>query len=76
MTYNWLQDKERVEEQLKLQQKNKPGYDGRWYTDINGDQKTEAKELTEEEQWEKEKKEFWEEPTPYTPESRKQVRCR
>jgi len=66
---------------LKLEQKERPGFDGRWYTDINqgdaaGDKvdKGADNELDEAEKWEQEKKSFWEETTAYTPESRKQVR--
>ena len=58
--------------------KDKPGYDGRWYTDMNkenakGDPPAED-QLDDEKEWEKEKKDFWQETTSYTPESRKEVR--
>lgn len=76
----FTQELEKQEEQRKTEQKNKPGFDGRWYTDINEkDKSTKTKDEKgdgdDEAAWEKEKKEFWEEPTSYTPESRKQV-CR
>lgn len=78
--YMVKREKERVEEQLKLEQKERPGFDGRWYTDINqsdaaGDKidKGADNELDEAEKWEQEKKSFWEETTAYTPESRKQM---
>ncbi|MGH0166027.1 UNVERIFIED_CONTAM: hypothetical protein FKN15_061465 [Acipenser sinensis] len=84
-------DKEKQEAKKKLEnpnqkekseaKENKPGFDGRWYTDINNTilDCEENKECVHETQGtEKHKgsdedeidKKFWEEPTPFTPESR------
>lgn len=67
-------ENEREEERRKLEQKNKPGFDGRWYTDVNkSDVPCKQPDEDDDAAWEKEKDEFWDEPTAYTPESRKQV---
>ncbi|XP_044863631.1 dynein axonemal assembly factor 11 isoform X3 [Mauremys mutica] len=72
--------KEKKEKQIKP----KPGFDGRWYTDINNinldpleDKENHQQKETEKEyqEWkidndDDEDRAFWEEPTPFTPESR------
>lgn len=84
-------DKEKQEAKKKLENPNqkekseakesKPGFDGRWYTDINNTildceenkecvhetQGTEKHKGSDEDEMDKK---FWEEPTPFTPESR------
>uniref|UniRef100_A0A8C0ITS0 Leucine-rich repeat-containing protein 6 n=1 Tax=Chelonoidis abingdonii TaxID=106734 RepID=A0A8C0ITS0_CHEAB len=63
---------EKQEKKKEKQIKPKPGFDRRWYTDINNIKYETEKEYQE---WEidkddEEDRAFWEEPTPYTPESR------
>ncbi|XP_060070361.1 uncharacterized protein LOC132550333 [Ylistrum balloti] len=73
-------------EQQEEKKEEKPGFDGRWYTDINEsdkklsqEEKKEAGEKKKKEFLEKEKdedqkeKEYWETPSAYTPESRLEV---
>uniref|UniRef100_A0A8C3T0K5 Leucine-rich repeat-containing protein 6 n=1 Tax=Chelydra serpentina TaxID=8475 RepID=A0A8C3T0K5_CHESE len=76
-----IQEKQKKKEK---QIKPKPGFDGRWYTDINHikpdpleDTQNHQQKETEKEyqEWkidkdDEEDRAFWEEPTPYTPESR------
>ncbi|XP_074799925.1 dynein axonemal assembly factor 11 isoform X3 [Natator depressus] len=75
---------EKQEKKKEKQIKPKPGFDGRWYTDINKinpdpleDKENHQQKETEKEyqEWkidtdDEEDRAFWEEPTPYTPESR------
>ncbi|XP_034619528.1 protein tilB homolog [Trachemys scripta elegans] len=75
---------EKQEKKKEKQIKPKPGFDGRWYTDINNinsdpleDKENHQQKETEKEfqEWkidkdDEEDRAFWEEPTPYTPESR------
>uniref|UniRef100_A0A8C0H5M9 Leucine-rich repeat-containing protein 6 n=1 Tax=Chelonoidis abingdonii TaxID=106734 RepID=A0A8C0H5M9_CHEAB len=75
---------EKQEKKKEKQIKPKPGFDRRWYTDINNinpdplqDKENHQQKETEKEyqEWEidkddEEDRAFWEEPTPYTPESR------
>ncbi|XP_065442243.1 dynein axonemal assembly factor 11 isoform X5 [Chrysemys picta bellii] len=75
---------EKQEKKKEKQIKPKPGFDGRWYTDINNinpdpleDKENHLQKETEKEyqEWkidkdDEEDRAFWEEPTPYTPESR------
>ncbi|KAM9163715.1 dynein axonemal assembly factor 11 isoform 2-T2 [Pangshura tecta] len=75
---------EKKEKKKEKQIKPKPGFDGRWYTDINNinpdpleDKENHQQKETEKEdqEWkidkdDEEDRAFWEEPTPYTPESR------
>ncbi|KAK7489056.1 hypothetical protein BaRGS_00019717 [Batillaria attramentaria] len=63
--------KKREEEGDKTDNKEetKPGFDGRWYTDINdSDKKVDA-----EKEHQKKVDDFWQEKVPYTPESRLDV---
>ncbi|XP_074981032.1 dynein axonemal assembly factor 11 isoform X4 [Caretta caretta] len=75
---------EKQEKKKEKQIKPKPGFDGRWYTDINNINPDPLKDKENHQQKEREKeyqewkidtddeedRAFWEEPTPYTPESR------
>ncbi|XP_050796988.1 dynein axonemal assembly factor 11 isoform X1 [Gopherus flavomarginatus] len=75
---------EKQEKKKEKQIKPKPGFDRRWYTDINNinpdpleDKENHQQKETEKEyqEWEidkddEEDRAFWEEPTPYTPEYR------
>ncbi|XP_039383522.1 protein tilB homolog isoform X2 [Mauremys reevesii] len=75
---------EKQEKKKEKQIKPKPGFDRRWYTDINNinldpleDKENHQQKETEKEyqEWKIDKDDdedraFWEEPTPYTPESR------
>ncbi|XP_075776235.1 dynein axonemal assembly factor 11 isoform X4 [Pelodiscus sinensis] len=75
---------EKQEKKKEKQREPKPGFDRRWYTDINNtipdpleDKENHQQKETEKEyqEWnidkeDEEDKAFWEEPTPYTPESR------
>uniref|UniRef100_A0A8C0H4H4 Leucine-rich repeat-containing protein 6 n=1 Tax=Chelonoidis abingdonii TaxID=106734 RepID=A0A8C0H4H4_CHEAB len=73
---------EKQEKKKEKQIKPKPGFDRRWYTDINNINLMEYSENHQQKETEKEYQEweidkddeedraFWEEPTPYTPESR------
>lgn len=68
--------KEEKKEQKEKNEK-KPGFDGRWYTDINESdkKKTEDRELEDDslEKQQQKDQEFWEEKTEFTPESRIEV---
>ncbi|XP_075438032.1 dynein axonemal assembly factor 11 isoform X2 [Ascaphus truei] len=93
--YSWKRSRERADAQIKLTgkhtankkpQEKKPGFDRRWYTDINNtmcvstrpdyvENKENCPEIDQEEQASKtteneEDEEFWKQPSPYTPESR------
>lgn len=67
------------EEKKNVQKEKKPGFDGRWYTDINeGDKKTAQDNASDEDSEDFDKiaekdKQFWEEKTEFTPESRIEV---
>uniref|UniRef100_A0A8C4Y8K1 Leucine-rich repeat-containing protein 6 n=1 Tax=Gopherus evgoodei TaxID=1825980 RepID=A0A8C4Y8K1_9SAUR len=75
---------EKQEKKKEKQIKPKPGFDRRWYTDVNNinpdpleDKENHQQKETEKEyqEWEidkddEEDRAFWEEPTPYTPEYR------
>ncbi|XP_013391474.1 protein tilB homolog [Lingula anatina] len=87
--YMKKREKEREEElkkqegKNKVKQEHKPGFDGRWYTDINNtldvNAETQINETindspkNDEKNREELEKEFWEEKVPFTPESRMQV---
>ncbi|CAH1775286.1 unnamed protein product, partial [Owenia fusiformis] len=68
-------EKERLEKDIEDKSKEtKPGFDGRWYTDMNKDSGDSIQENIEKQKKEDEKvKEFWEEKSAYTPESRIEV---
>ncbi|XP_064604516.1 dynein axonemal assembly factor 11-like [Liolophura sinensis] len=80
------QKNEAKEKKEKTKKEKKAGFDGRWYTDINntvrsedennenkkGDDSGDEEELNKKAQ-EKKDKEFWEEKTAFTPESRMEV---
>lgn len=79
--YKKKREKQKQEAKLKEEKKNaqnekKPGFDGRWYTDINESDKKHTESSSEEDSEEEEKKlqekdkQFWEEKTEFTPESR------
>ncbi|MEE6463099.1 hypothetical protein FKM82_005776 [Ascaphus truei] len=88
--YSRKRSRERADAQIKLTgkhtankkpQEKKPGFDRRWYTDINNtipdyvENKENCPEIDQEEQASKtteneEDEEFWKQPSPYTPESR------
>ncbi|XP_005099575.1 protein tilB homolog isoform X2 [Aplysia californica] len=59
------------DENEESNKENKPGFDGRWYTDINERDKKDVKK--EEKSHEEKVDEFWNEKTAYTPESRLEV---
>uniref|UniRef100_A0A8C8VEP0 Leucine-rich repeat-containing protein 6 n=1 Tax=Pelusios castaneus TaxID=367368 RepID=A0A8C8VEP0_9SAUR len=59
---------EKLEKKKEKHKESKPGFDGFWYTDINNT-------MYKYQEWtidkdDEEDRAFWEEPTPYTPESR------
>ncbi|XP_038143599.1 protein tilB homolog isoform X2 [Cyprinodon tularosa] len=75
----YLRRKEEQREQEEQRKKEKkPGYDGRWYTDINNPGSQDNKENQElkenprspEEEEEEQEREFWHTPCAFTPESR------
>ncbi|XP_041350473.1 protein tilB homolog [Gigantopelta aegis] len=72
--YRRKREKQKEEAELKKKQEKekKPGFDGRWYTDINeGDTKeNKTKEKNEDDTV---NKEFWDEKVAFTPESRIEV---
>ncbi|XP_074840916.1 dynein axonemal assembly factor 11 [Carettochelys insculpta] len=77
-----IQDKQEKKKEKQIE--TKPGFDSRWYTDMNNtipdpleDEENHKQKETEKEyqEWkidkdDEEDRAFWEEPTPYTPESR------
>ncbi|XP_064624999.1 dynein axonemal assembly factor 11-like [Lineus longissimus] len=80
--YKRKREKEKEEANKKKEKEvteTKPGFDGRWYTDINsGDKKStvEITELTEEDEGtnaDEEDSKFWNEKCAFTPESRLEV---
>lgn len=62
------------ERKKRRENKKKPGFNGRWYTDSNShlakEQDGETREDVNEIKNDEEDDEFWDEDTPYTPESR------
>ncbi|XP_071964972.1 dynein axonemal assembly factor 11-like [Antedon mediterranea] len=67
--------REEIEKQTKKSNK-KPGFDGRWYTDIDAqskEQDVEEEDKTENDKNDQENSKFWEEKVAFTPESRKEV---
>nr|XP_028591964.1 protein tilB homolog isoform X3 [Podarcis muralis] len=79
-----IQEKQEKKKKNENQKKYNPGYDGRWYTDINNsipysvrekenqqkaEEGNEYRDLVIKEDDEEERA-FWEEPVPYTPEAR------
>uniref|UniRef100_A0A8D0GVL7 Leucine-rich repeat-containing protein 6 n=1 Tax=Sphenodon punctatus TaxID=8508 RepID=A0A8D0GVL7_SPHPU len=78
------QIQKKQEKKREKERQRKPGFDGRWYTDVNNtipdshEDKENPQETEKENKYQEligseddeEDRAFWEEPTPYTPESR------
>ncbi|XP_046330222.2 dynein axonemal assembly factor 11-like [Haliotis rufescens] len=65
-------ERQKADAERKKSAEEKPGFDGRWYTDINDGDKKEGSKKGQDFDLDAEK-EFWDEKVPFTPESRKEV---
>ena len=69
-----FREKEKQEAKQKEEKQKKPGFDGRWYTDINNTTEDKPEDVQDNnEEQEKSEDDYWNEKTAYTPESRIEV---
>ncbi|XP_072018115.1 dynein axonemal assembly factor 11-like [Amphiura filiformis] len=67
---NREKEKQEAEEEAKLKEEKKPGFDGRWYTDMDKQNENTSTDDKQETKTKDDDTDFWKEKTAYTPESR------